>query len=220
MAIVRLEKNRPVGRNVATGRNTTKSSFMDKRTLKKLIREAKEAEAQVSETALALERRASKVKQTARKVEARIKIQLGAEALRLAKGVISQTAFDRMTADAVCEIDEINQALCAAGLRKRSGKEDAVNQNAPSMSSEEVRVSSEKSARTAKIEVSFARVPPEDLRNDLKRKLKFQYDSDSRTWRGRAAPDEVAGRILVCNAEGILKDFLVDGHPMDLSATR
>jgi hypothetical protein len=201
---------------VAAGVAATMSKLMDKRTLQKWIREANAAAALASETALAGERRASKAKQSARKMETRIKIQLGAEALRLAKGVISQMAFEGRAADAVREIDEINQALCAAGLKRRNDKDVNADQNAPSMPLERIIEPSEMSAKVTKIEVGFASVPPDKLRDTLKETLRFRYDRDSRTWRGRAIPKNVADEIRDNEAEGLVRIFLVDGRTLDL----
>lgn len=193
------------------------SKLMDKRTLQRWIREANAAGALASETALARERRVAKVKQSARKIETRIKIQLGAEALRFAKGVIAETAFKRIVADAAREIDEIDQALRASGLRRHVGKEDAANQNVPSPASAPVVASLEKVDEVAKIEVGFARVPPESLRNALKGKLGFRYDPDRQVWQGRSVPEQVVDEIRVWNAGGLVKIFLVDSRPYPLA---
>lgn len=172
----------------------------------KAVRRSNEQEDQ---SILRRERRRHQIKVTARKRKTKIKIVIGAEALRMDAGEISESRFQRILSDSRREIEETDRMLAQVRCASPEKREDSRRK-----SPRETTAAGGAEAQTAEpanpmVAVYFWPPPPKEFRERIQQELGLAYDGADYHWRGRSDPKTVKAMLRANGFWGQVQAFKV-----------
>lgn len=155
------------------------------------------------------ERRVQQAMVTARKIKTRIKIVVGAEALRLSTGEITESEFLRIVSDGRRQLEEIDRML--AGLRPKlpEKSQDTPAEKAPGTAGSGLQGKRVGAPELPTVAVKFWERPPDELKARLRPELGLRFDGNDYYWRGKSDPETVEAMIRASGQWHLVRDLKI-----------